>query len=367
MVSHSGGYPGFGSNMRWHPATGTGVIALGNATYAAMSALAGTVLEALLPRSAAYLVAMSPAQPGAQPGAPWPETLAATDAVNRLLQDWDDAAADALFCENVALDSPYPERRHAIGLIRDRIGDFSADRERAPESDTHGSPPVVAHRSAGHRPSATPAQPRVPAPRAVADARRPPAVGSPLAGVLESLLGWLNSGAREWPSSVAVAPGADPGLIGRRLRMAAAWAGPCVAGAYRAGDGDASVTVELSGEHATVHPVPHHQPRHRRTPRGRHIPLAGYQIRKFQDLRHACHSCYDMSTKTFFMPKTFHPYGTKTLRNNELRPPIYPAEVYRPCDREESRHRPFWMSLCVLCRGGVRARRSRGIVRVVPE
>ena len=28
IVHHSGGYPGFGSNMRWHPATGLGVIAL---------------------------------------------------------------------------------------------------------------------------------------------------------------------------------------------------------------------------------------------------------------------------------------------------------------------------------------------------
>ncbi len=41
VVSHSGGYPGFGSNMRWHPASGTGVIALGNSTYCAMMALAG--------------------------------------------------------------------------------------------------------------------------------------------------------------------------------------------------------------------------------------------------------------------------------------------------------------------------------------
>ena len=30
--------------------------------------------------------------------------------------------------------------------------------------------------------------------------------------------------------------------------MAAAWAGRCRAGAYRAGDGETSVTVELDGE-----------------------------------------------------------------------------------------------------------------------
>ena len=127
IVSHSGGYPGFGTNMRWHPATGVGVIALANGTYASMTALSTLVLDALLPRSSAYHVALAPAAPAAPAGAPWPETLAAAEAVNRLLLAWDDAAADALFTENVALDSPYPERRHVIGRIRERIGDFTAD------------------------------------------------------------------------------------------------------------------------------------------------------------------------------------------------------------------------------------------------
>jgi hypothetical protein len=44
----------------------------------------------------------------------------------------------------------------------------------------------------------------------------------------------------------------DTGLLARRLRMAAAWAGRCRLGAYRAGDGAASAVVELPGEHATV-------------------------------------------------------------------------------------------------------------------
>ena len=49
-----------------------------------------------------------------------------------------------------------------------------------------------------------------------------------------------------------VAASADPGLIARRLRMAATWAGKCAVGACQAGSGTASVTVELVGEHATV-------------------------------------------------------------------------------------------------------------------
>jgi len=259
VVSHSGGYPGFGSNMRWHAATGLGVIALGNATYAAMSTLAALVLEALLPRSAAYHVALSPAEPEepqsaatALGGVPWPETLAAMAAANDLLQSWDDAAADALFCENVALDSPYPERRRVIGLIRDRIGDFGVDTERAPESDT------PAHRRwwltgpGGTTQAQLQLNPEHPPRVQSLTLAIPPAIGSALAGALESLIGWMNSGASEWPSSLAVAPGADADLVARRLRMAAVWAGPAVAGAYRAGDGNASASVELVGEHATV-------------------------------------------------------------------------------------------------------------------
>ena len=262
VVSHSGGYPGFGSNMRWHPATGLGVIALGNGTYAPMSVLAGLVLEALLPRPASYHVALSPADPdspsapSATPvppaGAPWPETLAAASEVSRLLADWDDAAADALFSENVALDAPYQERRRALELIRQRIGDFRADDTRAPESDT------PAHRRwwlTGPR-GTVQAQillnpERPPRVQSLALAV-PPASDSVLATVLNDVVTWLNSGAAQWPGVMRVASGTDEGLLRRRLLMAAAWAGTCRTGAYRAGDGAASVSVELAGEHATV-------------------------------------------------------------------------------------------------------------------
>jgi CubicO group peptidase (beta-lactamase class C family) len=255
VVSHSGGYPGFGSNMRWHPATGLGVIALGNATYAAMSLVTGLVMEAILPRSASSHVALAPPRAARETwvqGAPWPGTLAAQDAVDRLLRDWDDAAADALFAANVALDSPYQERRLTIDLIRERIGEFAPSDTRPAESDT------PAHRRwwlTGERGTVqaqiqlSPQRP----PRVMSlSLAVPPAAGSPLAGVLDSLIAWLNDGAQGWPASVAVAPRADAGLLARRLRMAAAWTGPATIAAYRSGDGTASVSAELKGEHATL-------------------------------------------------------------------------------------------------------------------
>src|SRR5262249_26114957 len=71
IVSHSGGYPGFGSNMAWHPATGTGVIALGNSTYAAMAPLAARLLEAVVRQDGPAVHGNNVAI--ASPG-PWPET-----------------------------------------------------------------------------------------------------------------------------------------------------------------------------------------------------------------------------------------------------------------------------------------------------
>ncbi|MGH3279487.1 MAG: serine hydrolase, partial [Trebonia sp.] len=269
VVSHSGGYPGFGSNMRWHPATGLGVIALGNGTYAAMWALAELVLKALITPSAACHLALAPAAGGSgrapgstfpgSAGSPWPETLTAVDAVNRLLTDWDDAAADALFSENVALDRPYPERRADLALLRDRIGAFAVDATRPAESDT------PAHRRwwlAGEHGAVAAAiqlnPQRPPRVQSLAIAI-PPAPGGVLWRAVTTVVAWMNdaaplNGARAaaWPSALPAAPEADVGLIARRLRMAAAWAGPVALGACHAGDGSASVTAELVGEQATV-------------------------------------------------------------------------------------------------------------------
>ena len=94
--------------MRWHPATGAAVIALGNATYAAVPSLAARLLDAVVrqlskPRHG-YQVALAPAGqgpggPGTQAPGPWPATLAAREAVSGRLRSWDDAAAGVVRAE----------------------------------------------------------------------------------------------------------------------------------------------------------------------------------------------------------------------------------------------------------------------------
>ena len=147
-------------------------------------------------------MALGPGQrPGADAGAPWPHTLAAGEEVNRLLPAWDDAAADALFTENVALDGPYHERRHTIGLIRERIGDFTADRSRAAESDTpahrrwwltgeHGTVQAQIQLSPERSPRVMSVTLAV-----------PPARDSSLARALDAVVEWLNDPAQDWPAS----------------------------------------------------------------------------------------------------------------------------------------------------------------------
>jgi CubicO group peptidase (beta-lactamase class C family) len=251
VVSHSGGYPGFGSNMRWHSATKLAVVALGNGTYSAMYALAELVMRALVTDSPAYHVALAPAS-AVEAGGPWPQTLAAADAVNALLRDWDDAAANALFSENVALDRPYDERRRDLALLRDRIGAFDVDASRPAESDTPAQRRWWLFGERGTVAVTIQLNPeRPPRVQSLAFAI-PPAPDSVLGRTLTAVTAWLNSGATAWPDSLPVAPEADAGLIARRLRMAAVWAGTVTLGAYQAGDGAAAVAVELVGEHATV-------------------------------------------------------------------------------------------------------------------
>ena len=251
IVQHSGGYPGFGSHMRWHPATGLGVIVLANSTYAAAPGLAGRMLVALLrqqPAAAAPGMEGKVAGPAPAPGGPWPQTRQAQQAIMGLLRSWDDTAAARLFTPNVGQDQPLPERRHAIELIRERIGEFAEHPERPPEFE---SPAHCRWWLAGER-GVTAAEIRLSPERSPRVQSLivaiPPTPGSPLAGALESLLSLLNGDVAGWPPSLPVPGSLDTERLARQFRMAAAWAGRCRLGALRAGNGETAATTEIDGE-----------------------------------------------------------------------------------------------------------------------
>lgn len=116
IVAHSGGLPGFGSQMRWLPEYGVGIIAFGNRTYtgwgppidAAMAALAQT--GGLQPRMAEPASAL----------------VEARAQVTRLVIDWDDQLARSIAAENLFLDRSIDRRAADIAALRTRMGSCAA-------------------------------------------------------------------------------------------------------------------------------------------------------------------------------------------------------------------------------------------------
>jgi CubicO group peptidase (beta-lactamase class C family) len=255
VVQHSGGYPGYGSQMRWHPDSGLGAIVLANGTYAWAGRLANNILKAAMRaearRTRGSVGAVAARGPMPEPG-PWPETLAAKEDVDGLLAEWDDGVAARLFTANVELDQPLQQRRADVDRLRERIGTFEPDSTRPAEceSPAHCQWWVTgAHGTASVQIKLAPlTQARV---QQLAIAV-PPAVGSGLQAALDTLIGAVNEGAPQWPAGLTVAAGIKTDDILRHLRVAAAWAGSCRLDCYLAGDGDTSVTVRLVGESGTV-------------------------------------------------------------------------------------------------------------------
>jgi len=255
IVQHSGGYPGFGSNMRWHPVTGLGVIVLANGTYAPAGALATDLLAALLSAAAAS----RRRQPGClvsgpvpEPTGPWPETLAARDAVDALLQDWDDEVAKRLLAPNVDLDQPLTARQADIAKLRERIGSFHRDDDRVTECE---SPAQCRWWLTG--PGGTVAAQIQLAPLRQLMVQQlsvaiPPEPDSLLGQALATLVAVVTAGAAGWPEGLAVAGGLQAADVLRQLRMAAVWAGSSQLDCYLAGDGATTSAVRLTGETGRV-------------------------------------------------------------------------------------------------------------------
>jgi CubicO group peptidase (beta-lactamase class C family) len=273
LVYHSGGYPGFGSHMRWHPETGLGVVVLANSTYAGASVLAARLMEELLKAAAAedgQAAGGAPAGeeasggtravvrgPAPAPGGPWPETLSAQQVVTGLLTHWDDEVAEQLFADNVALDQPLDRRRERIGRMWERLGPPRSRTQATPRPAEFDSPAHCRWWLHGERGDTqveillTPENP----PRVQSlTVTVPPAADSALWRQTRALIDLLNSslsdGAPSWPAELPVSGLVDSGLLLRQLRMARAWAGACRPGAFCGGNGQTSTVIELDGEHA---------------------------------------------------------------------------------------------------------------------
>ena len=247
VVDHSGGYPGFGSNMRWHPASGVGVIALGNRTYAPMSRPAAEALKALVAAEVAPVRTV----------VGWDAADAARADVERLLAGWDADLAARLFAFNVDLDEPLDRRRTAFEEIRERHGALTRD---ADEPVTRDSPAHVVWWLTGERGGRVRVEilltgERAPRVQSV-EVRSVAEPSEALQALVERVVTVLNHQPSEpsWPADLVPAgqTDADHELDDRALRVAAAEFSPVRRGRPTHGDGSTSVTVPLVGVHGRL-------------------------------------------------------------------------------------------------------------------
>ena len=107
VVTHSGGLPGYGSNMRWLPGRRTGAVALANSTYAPMTELTAHMLDTVREQG---LV-----PPSTQPVSDEVAGLAAR--LVAVVNEWDDDRARQAFTRSLMYDDSYARRRAAAERI----------------------------------------------------------------------------------------------------------------------------------------------------------------------------------------------------------------------------------------------------------
>ena len=234
-INHGGGYPGFGSYMVWHPASGIGIVGLANLRYAAPRDLADRQLAALVAADGVVRRRVRPS----------PATEALRPVVMSLLDGWDDAVADAGFAMNLDLDQPRAARRAAMEAAVEQIGPLEPDPDRPDES---WSPAHAAWWLRGPGGWLRVGMLTTPEPRPTIQTLSLRVVRTPSASLrsaAEALAAETALDAPAWPAGLAAADGFATGDVRRSLRAAAARFGPLALGLPLEGDGTTTATWEL--------------------------------------------------------------------------------------------------------------------------
>jgi CubicO group peptidase (beta-lactamase class C family) len=276
IVGHSGGYPGFGSHMRWHPQTGLGVVVLGNATYCGAYRPAARMLSVLLAGAAP-----SPGPPrrsrqageqaatgtgeGTSPGplatapqpAPadeglWAATRQARQAVERLLRSWDDELAATLFAPNVDLDRSLARRRAELELVRHRLGPLEPDPTGPIDQPSPAQYAWWLRGPRGRVRLEILLTPQLPPQVQTLCVTLAPDPSPGLRAAAELVVAQLSQQCPQWPQELATSMELDRIELGRLLRVSAAWAGACDIVGVTEGDGETHATFQLAGERADL-------------------------------------------------------------------------------------------------------------------
>ncbi|MFC4140680.1 MULTISPECIES: serine hydrolase [unclassified Microbacterium] len=119
IVQHAGGLPGFSSHMRWHPATGIGVVVFGNSDQFGAGRIASAVLHDVLGAVDAPAAVVHP----------WPQTVAAARRIDELLRAGQTDAWGRMgpLARNVLRDVPAQVRTRQLEAAAAEVGAPIAD------------------------------------------------------------------------------------------------------------------------------------------------------------------------------------------------------------------------------------------------
>lgn len=121
VVFHQGGCPGFGAELRWHPASGWGIVAMANRGYPVLQHPARRALQAIIGDDIERLRA------DAARREMWPTTAAAMDWAEDLVEQWDDETFERLAAPTLDRQVPREVRRSRIAQVADERGPFTRD------------------------------------------------------------------------------------------------------------------------------------------------------------------------------------------------------------------------------------------------
>lgn len=234
-VSHGGGLPGYGSQMRWLPEYGVGIVALANGTYASPGRPVNEALEAL-----ARTGALNPRV--TQPGS---ELLKTKAAVDGLIAQWSDAGLQKIAAMNLLLDRSLDRRRREFETLREKHGECRATSPIEAENALRGRWTLACERGQV-RISVTLAPTLPPTVQYLETSSvLPPAPG--LTRVAEAILRSMNEGGRLSESLISLS--APPDVAGQ-LEASRAY-GACVQGDVVSGGGE-SATFRLKCERGNL-------------------------------------------------------------------------------------------------------------------
>jgi CubicO group peptidase (beta-lactamase class C family) len=238
IVSHPGGYPGFGSCMCWHPASGLGVVMLANSTYAKVSRTCREALEVLLEERRAPVRRVRP----------WPESATLRREIARLLADWDDARASRVFAVNMDLDVPRDRRRADVARALVSVGgvaDVGTPVELEAESPSQQTWWLLGR--SGRLRVHVGLSPQSPPKIQTLTVDAVPDAADDVVRAARSLVTALNDEPAIWPGTLPVGTAVDVASMTRLATAARALDGPLevLPGAV-AGDGDRTATFTVS-------------------------------------------------------------------------------------------------------------------------